>query len=86
MDWQTIFNIAIPVATAVVGWFVRVLWEADKELREDLSNLREKLPEHYVSKDDFRSGLNDLKNMLERVLNRQDAIFAVLEMKQDKNK
>ena len=32
---------AFGAAMAVMGWFMRILWDASKELRSDLSGLRE---------------------------------------------
>lgn len=62
---------------AAVGWFGRILWEADKELRQDLSKLREDLPRHYVAKDDYREDVREIKQMLEKIFDR-------LETKADK--
>jgi len=72
IDWQLVINIVAGAVLSVVGWFARVLWEADKEIRKDLAQLREKLPETYVSKDDYREDLRELKSMIERVLDRLD--------------
>jgi len=60
-----------------LGWFGRVLWEADRELRQDLSKLREDLPKQYVAKDDYREDVRDIKAMLEKIFDR-------LETKADK--
>ena len=60
-----------------LGCFGRVLWEADRELRQDLSKLREDLPKQYVAKDDYREDVRDIKAMLEKIFDR-------LETKADK--
>ena len=60
-----------------LGWFGRVLWEADRELRQDLSKLREDLPKQYVAKDDYREDVREIKAMLEKIFDR-------LETKADK--
>ena len=36
MDYQTLFNFAIGVIVAAIGWFARALWDAIGSLREDL--------------------------------------------------
>lgn len=61
----------------VIGWFARELWAAVKELKSDLSKLREDLPKSYVSRDDYREDMRDIKEMLNK-------IFDKLEAKQDK--
>ena len=62
---------------AAFGWFARVLWEADRELRQDLTKLREELPRQYLAKDDYREDVREIKAMLEKIFDR-------LETKADK--
>lgn len=52
---------------AVMGWFTRILWEAQKELRDDLSRLREELPRQFVLRDDYRADVLEIKSMLREV-------------------
>jgi hypothetical protein len=56
----------------LIGWFVRVLWEADKELRQDLARLREEIPKEYVNRDDYRSDIAEIKQMLRSIFERLD--------------
>ncbi len=74
---QTLLNWVYGGVMTALGWFGRVLWEADRELRQDLSKLREDLPKQYVAKDDYRDDVRDIKAMLEKIFDR-------LEAKQDK--
>lgn len=62
---------------AVIGWFARELWSAVKELKSDLSKLREDLPKAYVTKDDYRQDIRELKEIMNKIFDR-------LENKQDK--
>ena len=48
------------------------MWSAVKELKGDLSKLREEMPVKYVAKDDFKEGINEIKNMLSRIFDRLD--------------
>ena len=77
MDYQTIFNFAATCGMGVIGWFARELWTAAKEFKADLAKLREELPKVYVTKDDFREDMREIKNMLGK-------IFDKLENKADK--
>jgi hypothetical protein len=77
MDTQQVLNIGLSVAMAVIGWFARELWSAVKELKADLSKLREDLPKTYVGRDDYRQDMNEIKTMLGK-------IFDKLDLKQDK--
>lgn len=64
MDLQTVINLGAGTSLAVAGWFARVLWGAVNELRSDLSRLREELPKTYITKDDFKDGITELKALL----------------------
>ena len=64
LDFQTLINWGAGASLAAIGWFARQLWEANKELRTDLARLREELPKHYVSKDDFRDAIKEVKELL----------------------
>ena len=77
MDTQQVLNVGLSVAMAGIGWFARELWSAVKELKADLSKLREDLPRTYVGRDDYRQDMTEIKNMLGK-------IFDKLDLKQDK--
>ena len=49
------------------GWFAKTLWDADKEIRNDLMKLLEELPKEYVSKDDYRDDIREIKDMLKQL-------------------
>ena len=59
-------------AMAVMGWFVRVLYEADKELRADLSRLREELPREFVLREDYRRDIYEIKQLLRDISEKLD--------------
>lgn len=63
--------------STVLGWFAREMWAAVKDLKIDLAKLREELPKNYIAKDDYRSDMHDIKDMLSK-------IFDKLENKADK--
>lgn len=77
MDLQTILNFAAGTALAVGGWFARRMWDAMDGLRADVARLREELPKTYITKDDFKDGVSELKQLLL-------AIDAKLDRKMDK--
>ena len=77
MDTQQLINVVLGLVCSVMGWFARELWSAVKELKTDLSKLREDLPRTYVDRNDYRSDMQDIKSMLGK-------IFDKLDGKQDK--
>ena len=74
---QQLFNFGLGAVMAILGWFARELWAAVKELKSDLSKLREDLPKEYVAKDDYRQDIRELKEIMNKV-------FDKLEHKLDK--
>ena len=67
MGTQELLNIAFSAAGLILGWFLRELWSAVKELKADLAKLREELPKEYVSKDDYRQDVKELKEMISKL-------------------
>ena len=69
---QNLLNIIIMAICSVFGWVMRMLWTASQELKADLAKLREELPKDYVSKNDYRQDVKELKDMIAR-------LFTILE-------
>lgn len=72
MDMQTFINFILPAVCGVLGWFCRELWTAVQELKDDLSKLREELPQHYVSKNDFQDRWYEVLKSLHRIEDKLD--------------
>ena len=70
MDYQSLFNTGVGVSCAVTGWFARELWTSVKLLQSDLTRLSVELPKTYVTRDDYRSDLKEIKGMLEKIFDR----------------
>lgn len=69
----------------VVGWLAREMWAAVKELKSDITKLREDLPHNYVIKDDFRSDISVIRNEMKEIRDMLGRIFDKLDGKQDRN-
>ena len=72
MDKQDLINLAFGAASSVLGWFARELWSAVKELKSDLADLREKMPQSYVMKEDYRRDIYEIKEYLSKIFDRLD--------------
>jgi antirestriction protein len=64
---QGVLNLVIMTVGSVFGWVLRMLWTASQELKADLAKLREELPKDYVSKDDYRQDVKELKDMISKL-------------------
>jgi hypothetical protein len=73
METQSTINLVLGAGLTVLGWFAREMWSAVKELKADLSHLREELPKQYVAKDDYREDIRELKEMVGKIFDRLDA-------------
>ena len=72
MESQHLINVGLGVSSAVFGWLARELWTAVKDLKEDLTTLSVDLPKNYVARDDYRSDLKEIKDMLGKIFDRLD--------------
>jgi len=68
MDFQVLFNIALSVAGGVAGWVFKIIWDALKELREDVKEIER----GYVMKDDYRIDIAEIKGLLARISDKLD--------------
>ena len=58
---QTIINWLFVGFGASLGWLMKVVWDAIKDLKADMKQIERDLPEVYVRKDDFKSAVADIK-------------------------
>lgn len=70
MDINTIINIVLGVALSVGGWFVRQMWDAVQNLKQDIQKIEVELPTHYVRKADLDARLDKIDDMLEKLFDR----------------
>jgi cytoskeletal protein RodZ len=83
---QDLINLAISGVAAVIGWFLRVVWEQQQELRKETSDLAQKVNSievlvagQYVRRDELGQALNRIDAKL-------DSIASKLDTKMDKAK
>jgi len=72
MDNQHVIDAFLLVVSTVSGWFARELWVAVKELKTDLSVLKEGLPKTYVMKDDYKDDIKEIKEMFNKIFDKLD--------------
>ena len=74
---QDLYNIIVGVGGAAIGWVLKVVWESVRALQADMKIIEKDLHTKYVTKDDYRADIQELKDMVR-------AIFERLEKKADK--
>jgi chaperonin cofactor prefoldin len=70
MDMNLIINIVLGVALSVGGWFVRQMWDAVQNLKEDIQRIEVELPTNYVRKADLDARLDKIDETLEKIFDR----------------
>ena len=76
MEFQTLLNIVFGLCSlfmSVLGWFSRQMWDAVKDLKDDVKNLEVTLPTNYVRKDDLDSRLDRIDDMLDKLFDKLDS-------------
>ena len=73
MEYQVIFNIAVALVGFTGGWMVNRVFVLLDRIDQDMKSI----PMQYVSKEDYREDIREVKEML-------GAIFKRLESKADK--
>lgn len=68
MDYQVLFNIAVAVAGFFGGWTLNRIYQAIDRLDNDVRNM----PLHYVTRDDYRTDIRDIRDMLGKIFDRLD--------------
>ncbi len=63
-----IFNVLIGLAAFFGGWTLNRIYQAIDRLDTDVRDI----PMNYVSKSDYKSDMKDVKEMLNRILDKMD--------------
>lgn len=85
MDYQVLFNIAFALAGFFGGWVLTNLSKTIEKLDTDVRAM----PHTYVSKDDWREAMKEMKDEMRSGLDKIDktlgTIFSKLDKKEDKS-
>jgi hypothetical protein len=88
MDWQSIFNLAIGLIMASLGWFAREIWDSIKDVRRDIKDLDARMHTDFVRKDDFKDAMaehkNDMNAGFREIKDMIGLLFSKLDKKMDK--
>ena len=67
---QSIINWLFVGFGSALGWIMKIVWDAIKDLKSDLRTIERDLPEVYVRKDDFKEAVKEIKDEMREM--RQD--------------
>ena len=77
MDNQQLFNLVVSVAGFLAMFIFYQVMQRLQRAEDKIAELERMLPHDYIQKDDYRSDMRDIKEMLKQ-------IFDKLDNKQDK--
>ena len=84
-DYQVLFNIAFTIAGFLGGWVLNNISKTIDRLDSDIRDM----PKSYVSKDDWRDAMKEMREAMHDGFNKIDntlaTIFKKLDRKEDKN-
>jgi len=69
---QNLYNIAVAATGAAIGWVVKVIWDAVRALERDIRDMERDLHVNYVSKDDYRQDILEIKDMVKQIFDKLD--------------
>lgn len=72
MDAQHIFDVLIATAGVAFGWLFKLIWDAIRELKDDIKETNKVIHDTYVRKDDYRIEMAKIENMFQRILDKLD--------------
>lgn len=72
MDTQTIFNIAVAVAGGLALWVLNSLTQRLQRAEDKVGELERSMPHDYVAKDDYRSDIKEVKDILRQIFDKLD--------------
>jgi len=68
MDYQILFNIAVAIAGFFGGWTLNRIYIAIDRLDNDVRSM----PHDYVSRDDYKADIRDIRDMLGKIFDKLD--------------
>ena len=68
MDYQVLFNGAVVLASFFGGWTLNSITKSLERLDTDVRAM----PLNYVSRDDYRADMRDVKDMLGKIFDKLD--------------
>jgi antirestriction protein len=69
---QDMINAGIGIVGTVFGWVLRTIWNAVTTLQADLKEIERELHTSYVSKDDYRQDILEVKDILKQIFDKLD--------------
>jgi len=72
MPSQELFNILVMAVGGLGGWVLKAVWEAIRDLKNDVKELGHEVRVGYVRRDDFLDAIDRIETMVSRIFDKLD--------------
>ena len=66
---QDLINLGFLGGGGIGGWFLKIMWDAIKDLQRDMREIENEVHRDYVRKDEFRADIDEIKTILREIFN-----------------
>jgi tetrahydromethanopterin S-methyltransferase subunit G len=72
MDNQQLFNLVVSVAGFLASFVFYQVMQRLQKLEDQVSVFKESMPKEYVQKDDYKSDIKEIKDILRQIFEKLD--------------
>ena len=69
---QELYNLVVGVCGAAIGWILKIVWDSVVALQADIKEIERELHTEYVSKEDYKSDILEMKSILKQIFDKLD--------------
>lgn len=85
MDSQAIFDWIVGLGGIIVGWALKMIWEAIRDVRMEIRELDNQMHSDFVRRDDFKEAVREIKDDMKEGFNKVDTTLSLLFEKLDQH-
>lgn len=67
MPSQEIINLIISGVGAIIGWILKTIWDALKDLKDDIRVIENEMHVQYIRRDEVQKNFDDVRNDLREI-------------------
>lgn len=72
MENQQLFNLIIAISGAMGGWMLKVIWDAIRDLKQEVREVSQTMHNDFVRREDFSEAVKRIEYMCERIFDKLD--------------
>ena len=86
MEQQSLFDLALGVGGVLIGWMLKLIWDAIREVKNEIRELDTKVHQDFVRRDDFKDAITEMKVDMRNGFSKVDSSLNLLFKKLDERK